>query len=75
MQNYTNDISAGWGYRFLEKNSQVKYFDQYFSYGSCRWKATTKTWNESITVNYIPTKRATNIITLAFSIFKKIRGK
>lgn len=75
MQNYSTTVDIGKGYKKIESGQKVKYFDQYFSFASCKWKSTTKKIGEELIVSYIPTRRATNIITFAWSIIKKILGK
>ena len=42
MQNYSTTVEIGKGYKKIESGQKVKYFDQYYSFVSCKWKATTK---------------------------------
>lgn len=75
MQNYTETVDIGKGYKKIESGQKVKYFDQYYSFSACKWKATTKKIGEKLIVSYIPTRRAINIWTFGISIIKKILGK
>lgn len=75
MQNYSTTVEIGKGYKKIESGQKVKYFDQYYSFVSCKWKATTKQIGEQLIVSYIPTRRATNIWTFGVSIVKKILGR
>ena len=75
MQNYSTTVEIGKGYKKIESGQKVKYFDQYYSFVSCKWKATTKQIGEDFFVSYIPTRRATNIWTLGVSVIKKILGR
>ncbi len=75
MKNLTESDEIGWGYKKVERGQRIKCLDQYYSYIVCRWKATTVKYNEDYTVQYIPTRRPTNILTLGISIYKKVFGK
>lgn len=75
MQNYTTTVDIGKGYKKIESGQKVKYFDQYYSFVSCKWKATTKQIGEQLIVSYIPTRRAINIITFTWSVIKKMLGR
>lgn len=75
MQNYTTTVEIGKGYKKIESGQKAKYFDQYYSFVSCKWKATTKRIGEELIVSYIPTRRATNIWTFGVSVLKKVLGR
>lgn len=65
----------GWGFNYLGQGENINYFDQYYSFSETKWKPTSKKRNEVMIVGYVPTRRAGNLITFIYCVWKKtIKG-
>lgn len=71
MQNYTAEVSPGKGFRFIQQGKLVHYFDQYYSFSECKWKASTIEIGEKLFASNIPMRRATNLFSFIGCIWVK----
>ena len=57
---------------FSDISKCKNYFDQYYSFSETKWKPTSKKRNEVMIVGYVPTRRASNLITFIYCVWKKM---